>query len=229
MTLDVVAQMAKDKFYQDYAPDDAFFDMDHFKLDVMAFYSTMLADEFRRLKREARMETGFSFLEIDGSFLVHKKAKVERVDGHLQVTLPTKPFSFAFDSMSTGVQGVDLVGTNEQMIRIAYAERHIVSRSATNNKIYYFVRSDKTNTNLIFLGTRDISGHEVEVGYIPSISLENGACEGEIGDDMVMPVITQVLNLAFGAKNGQIIDKSNDSNPNTIAQGEVNPNSLKTK
>lgn len=220
MKLADLSQLALDMYYQDYAPDDAYLDMDHFKMVAASTYANLLAVELRNMKMINKQETGFSYVEITPNLLVYETTKVNKEGTQYLAKLTQDVFSFDYDRLSLGVQMIDMVG--EEVLRISMSERNALKRTAFTNKIFAWVR----NANEIaFISQKDINGKSVTIGFVPKVDFAND--ESEIAADLAIPLITQVLNLMFGAKNGNVIDKRNDSNPNIFPTGEVNKESLK--
>jgi hypothetical protein len=223
-TLKKVAQIAEDLFHQSYATADTIWNEVRFKFLCVSAYNTLLVADFDRAKKEATKETGFSVVDLPGDFLVYKTVKIVKEAEGIIAKIP-HVFSFDYDLGASGVQGVDIIGLGTEVVREQYRNRHSLDRLPYNGKTYCYVKTDKGQTILVFKTNQEIVGKEVEVGYFPQLSEDDDDCE--VASDFVMPLVTQVLNLMFGAKNGQIIDMTANQNPNVTAATEIDSSSLK--
>ncbi len=77
--LQEIASRARDLFNQDYADRNEFFDLDDFKFHCAAKYSSLLNSLFQISRKENKIETGYSNVEINAQWLITQKVKPEDV------------------------------------------------------------------------------------------------------------------------------------------------------
>lgn len=221
--LRMVGQMAADLYYQNYKSDDQFFDLEHFNFLLAAEYVKLIKAEATQNKRQNKIDTGFSYIEISPYWLKTEKVSVTEVDGKKISTLTEPVFQFDYDAMGSGIQEVYTVNNNTHTVntpcgevqRVSRNDRWIACAMPPNAKLFYFVSGNKT---IEFVNVH-CNLKEVEVTYVPGVE-----CIGddfEIHQDKVHDIIRSVLNTMFGAKNGNIVDMSDDSNPNTTPATEL--------
>ena len=223
VTLKQVGDMAQDLYYQDYKADEQFFDLPHFKFLLATKYAEILNAEVKINKAENKVLTGFSFLEVSPDWLIWETVKVKRiVGGKPQAELPTSIFSFDYDVVGSGVQFVNMGDSAcGELVRISMNDVYALCRMPVTSQIFWWV---KGSNKILFENVGACNIDEVEVGYIPAVDCNND--ESVMSEDKVHAMITEVLNLMFGSKNGNIVDKTNDSNPNTSPATEINTSSI---
>lgn len=213
LTLRQVGQMASDLFYQNYKADDQFFDLEHFKFLLAAEYVKQVQAESTANKRENKQFSGFSYIEVSTYWLKTERVKVTTEDGVKTAVLTQQPFQFNFDSVGSGVQYVETVAEGKtipcaEVIRIAYNDKWMACAMPPNQTTFYYVKGDK-----IHILNSHCNLQEIEVSYVPApLCYED---DDFIHQDKAHDIIRTVLNTMFGAKNGNIVDMSDNSNPNS--------------
>lgn len=219
--------MAMGLFFQDLRPSDAFFDRDHFKFLCVATYNKLINDEFDQAKLRNKMMEGFSYVEVSPDWLLKEVIKVETDDKKkVKYAIPkSKIFSFGFDNMSSGIQMVAPIGECPcgDLIRISYKDKWQYCRAPITSDTYFYQAIDRVE----FLGLTSCIPDEVEMWYISQPASDDD--NSEIADKQVMPIITTVLNVMFGAKNGEVIDMTNDANSNAQPATEANADQVINK
>lgn len=220
MTLKQVGDMGSALYYQNYKADDQFFDLPHFKFLFVAQYVKQVSQESRQNKREERALNGYSIIEISSDWLtIEKLAVQEDKDRKIHFVTPSKRlFPFDYDVMGSAVQYVVPFGQEcGDIKRISRNDKWMYCRMPFTTTPLYYVEKDQ----VVFLNLK-CNLKEVEVQYVPLPDCNDDT--SEIREDKIMEMIATVLNLMFGAKNGNIVDMSNNSNPNTVMQTEIDPN-----
>lgn len=221
VTLKQVADMAEGMFYQDLRAQDAFFEGAHFKWLCAQTYSTLLNKEFTERKLRNKMTEGFSFVEISPSWLVEEDSDVEKGNDGIAYFDTTNPiFSFDFDAMSSGLQMLRAVGKCcGDLIRISFKDKWQYCRAPLTKDSYFY-----QGVNRVELIGRACLPEKVSVWYVPALDIENN--DSVMAEGMAIPVITTVLNLMFAAKNGEVVDMSNNANSNAQPATETDPSSI---
>lgn len=219
-SLKIAASRAMDQFYQDYAPRDAFFNKDAFKYHFATVYSDLFNQLFQQVRRENKLQDGFSNVEMTAAWLVRETLQPEiEEDGCTIYAKPTSCiFGFGFDSFSYSLDRIKAVGKcagNKPctIVKLSADEAQFLDISQPTSLVYAWLAAN----NKINL-TAKIA---VDVSYVPAVDPSNENCV--ISDNIVNMVITRTLDMFFKSRSGTMVDETNDSNKNTIPQLQANP------
>jgi hypothetical protein len=217
------AQVAMDLYYRDYKSDDAFLDVEHFERLCTAAYNHLVYEEYRENKILNTRLMGFSAVSLSQDWLRRETFKVQEdaERKEMYVELPGKPFSFPFDTMASGIQHVRPLGSPcTDFIRVSPEDEfHMCAVMPRTRKVFWFGLGDR----IVIKNYAHCKLKEVEVAYVPKLTDDP---ESQISDAKEMAVITTALNLALAARNGNVIDTTNNSNPNTLPQTETDLSAL---
>lgn len=220
MKLILVAQNIMDLYFQDYAPRDAYYDLDDFMSMASIVYAKLLNDEFQLKKQEMKLVEGFSYVDISPEWLITKDFAITREGNAFVVNMDEKVFAFDFDALTSGVQRIEVIeGKPGRTVKISFKDSEFMDRLPMTTLYFYYV----LGANKIFFKNR--YPKKVKVYYIPAVTADDS--EAEIPDSKVLEVITTTLQLYFGSKNGEVIDTSNDSNKNKAPATELNPDKIR--
>lgn len=219
-TLREAAQRAEDLYYQDYAPRDKFIDTDDFAYQIAINYSAMLNALYQKVRSDNKREEGWGNVENSSAWLLEKVIEIDYSEEQKKfyAKTPTNIFSFDFDGTGNSLQGV--CGTEENTNRfrkISLNERRFYHILPTTNKVYYYLNN---GNEIVFKGSVK-KGMKITVQYIPQVVGSDDNCL--LSDNIIADVITKTLTLMFGAKNGNVIQESNDGNKNAVLQQQVDP------
>lgn len=222
MRLAHLAQLIADLYFQDYPSDEEFFDIEDFKSQVSSAYAKLLNDDYQTQKLINRQDEGFSIVSLSPDILRRETITLEK-EGDVYVAKLKKPFFvFPFDSMATAIQSVSVPDHRcNEFIKVSIDDRWKICQIKQGSKNYYSCDIDK----IVFerLACKDVK--EVSVLYAPAFdSTDNDFI---IPDTRSFVIQTMVLQVMFAAKQGRVIDMSNDSNNNAIVQTETDQNLLK--
>lgn len=221
MKLGVLGQNIMDAYYQDYKPDEGFFDLSYFMSMASTAYGKLLNDAYEAAKLLNRATLGFSFVELSSDLLVMEKLAVkENTELKQHYSDLSKPiYTFPFDSMATAVNRVMPFGTDcGEFIKISLDDSWKLCQLPANNKSFYSVFNDKIIYNKFACPELKF----VNVMYAPAISSDDA--DAQITDSLAFNIQTLVLQQMIGAREGTIVDKTNDSNPNKVIQTEIDKN-----
>ena len=210
--------MAQDLFYQDYAPRNSFFTMQKWMFEIAAMYSTMLDAEFQQKRTEGKQESGFANIEISSAWLVEEPLKTVYIKAKEKVCLYTSQpvYSFRWDNTGNALQGIWPVKGINNFRKISLNEVRFKQILPVTGFVYYYLNNGK---EIEFInGEPDTP---VFAKYVPVVMGNDEDCL--LADGIVMPVIKSVLDLHFGAKNGNVIQKADDGNSNAVIQQQVSP------
>ncbi len=210
-----------DLFYQDYAPRDKFFDVDDFRFHAATYYSSTLNNLYQVIRRENKAETGFSNVELPSQWLIVEDLDLQ-IDEELgrAYFIPTYGvFAFDYDAYANGINGVtpiskECAGQKYEMIKIPNNQIWELQYMPQTNKVFYYLSPD----NRVYC-TKNVK--KVKVWYIPTVVGNDDNCV--LSDNIAADVIKNVLIIMVGARDGTIIQQSDDGNKNLDKATQVNP------
>lgn len=216
-SLKQAAARAMDLYYQDYAPRDAFFDVPDFKFHFSVIYNEMFDADFQMFRKMNRQETGFGNVEITSQWLVKEPLKIqaEKIEPIFSATPSSCIFGFGYDAFAYSLDSVKPASPcGCKLQKLSRDEVPYIDISTPTSLCYYWLDA---NNKISFLN--DVK--EVFVSYIPSVDAANDNCV--ISDLIVAKVIKATLDIMFKSKNGNVVDDTNDGNPNGTLQNQQNP------
>ena len=217
MNIQVLAQDIMDLYYQDYKAAEDFFDLDHFVRQVKYSYDRLLKEEYERRRQELRQEgiVRELIVTLDQSWLSAKEFDIK--GDTTELDLEEKVFSFPFDTNSIGVQDV---------VALDYA---CILARATESELWMLKYAPKTDTTFWYvkeagkIGIKKACGKgRIKVLYVPSISDKM-----DISDALASAIQKDVLLTMMQARQGTVINETNDGNQNKSAQTELNQDQVK--
>lgn len=213
-TLAVTSQICMDLFYQEFRPANAFLRLKHFKMMVIAAdakLKKMEYDNLVNLNIRLRRINATVVLNSDNYISVDVEIKNEKA------VLPSPIMSFNGAGQMLSVSQVVLEGDCTNIMPITQDERHQVS--GIKNVVFWLPSCD----GIEFLHLKgNCNAKKAKVTYVPILSDKSVIQEARKWDIMAM-----VTGFVKSAKDGVIIDMSNDGNPNVASQTEINKYLLK--
>lgn len=209
-----VAQMAMDAFYQEFRPDNAFLRLEHFLYLCIAADSKLKQDEYAaqvNIRLRTRQMGAAISMSADNYITVEAELKKERVK------LPFPIMTFAGDNDNLGVASVTPVGKCKNIMRLNIDEEWM----ACDTPSVPFWIPDCDGVRFLNL-KNNCSVEKVKVRYIPQLNNK-----GNIQEARKWAVLNLVTVFIKSAKDGAIIDTSNDGNSNVAQQTEINKYILK--
>lgn len=215
-----IASRARDLYNQDYPDRVEFFDMEDFKFHIAAKYSEQLNILYQVARKEGKMETGYSAVEIPSQWLISQKVAVDDVkfDTEKQVwySITNQPvFSFDYDAFGNGLNDVLVVGGMCKVKKISNQEVKFYDILPTTPDVYFYIES---STRIEYLKKPPTP---LIQKYIPAVIGSNDQCV--MSDNIVPGLIMSTLQLMFGAKNGNVVPEANDGNSNEDKEQQINP------
>lgn len=210
------AQNTMDLYYQQYKSDEDFFEEYHFKyLNAVAF-SQILQEEYEKSYKLSLAEKGVGEAQLNPEWFIPEERDVVGSDmGDKELTLTDCPFTFRFDKQSSGIQGVyPLSGKCGDFIRMSIDDQWKLKNAPESDIVFWFPLSNKIVFKNVKCGLK-----KVKVVYIPSLKSLADSCV--IPDSMQMEVIQRTLQLMFVARQGAVVDMSNNQNPNKAMESEI--------
>lgn len=215
-----IAQRIEDLYFQNYAPDDRFLEIDDFKFHFATLYSTTLETQFQEMRKMGKAETGFANVEIPAGWLIEKELdiKFDENKNRFYSALSLPVFTFRWDGAASALQGIHSIGKKHIIYRkISLHERRFRQViPVITDRVFFYVN------NPMEIVYWDADPKEKVIGqYVPAIvGLDNDCL---IADSIANEIIA-TLDMMFIAKNGNFIQKVDNQNQNIIPEQQTDPN-----
>lgn len=224
--LEDTATATMDLYYQNFKADEDFFTLEHFKYLNGVSYNGFLQDYYEKNYQKNLAEQGRGEVEFDGGWLVPVELSLERQDnGELAATFQQKPFSFLYDNQNRSVQLIEPVGSCVvKLARISSLEIWKLRSLPATSYSFWYVLGEKLRLAKVPCGLE-----KIRVWYIPALSDTDD--KSIIPDGLSKRIIEDTLNLMFAARQGVVVDMTNNQNPNKVMETEIGNlfRNLKTK
>lgn len=214
-----LAQNIEDLYYQQYKTDDDFFELYHFKYLASITYSALLQQEFEKSYAKNLQEHGEGSADLNPEWFIHEELKIKRAQeiAPYEAQLSCRSaFSFRYDKQNSGIKDIlPLNGRCGDFIRMSMDEKWKFDLLPTSSEIYWFPLGPK-----IYFSNIHCGASRATIIYIPAIDgMDDNV---QIADGMQKTIIEETLNLMFTARNGKVIDTTNDGNANATLETEIN-------
>lgn len=219
-TLDVVAQQIMDLYYQEYKSTEDFFELMHFQYMASIVYSDLLQKEYEKSYKLNLAETGIGEASLNPAWFITEHLTIIRTDDGVADfvgELKCPVFQFTFDKSNCGIK--DLMGLNgkcKDFIRMNSDERYKIALLPPSPEVYWFPLGEKK----IYFANVYCGVSKALVLYIPEANYLNDSAI--IPSGIEAQLVRAVLDIMFAARNGKVIDVTEDSNPNSALQTEIN-------
>lgn len=220
-TLIEAATRAMDLYYQNYAPNDKFLDIDDFKYQIATTYCTILNGLYQSQHKMNKQSEGFANIEIPAAWLVTDDKLIVKYDSENDryfTTLSYPVFSFDFDNAANGLMGLHKRGKGAHCVyrKISLNERRFREIIPPAGVVFFYLN---TPTEIVFWGAKE--GALPEGQYVPRVTEQENDCM--LSDNIISTLIPVVLDVMFRSKNGNFIQKIDDQNPNVNPAQQDNP------
>jgi hypothetical protein len=214
-----VATRVMDLYFQDFPDRKAFFTLKDFLYHAAAKYSTILNAAFQAARKENKIETGFSNVEINAQWLITQlveELEYDKLQQRFFVKTKQNIFSFDFDSWGNGLNGIRPYGNNTcNLKKISNQEIRFADINPTTPDIYYYLEG---KNRIDFLKKPPLP---LSLYYIPEVLGSDENCV--LSDNAMSEVVTETLKTMLIAKQGIIIPEADDGNKNVVLPQQVNP------
>lgn len=195
-------------------------------LQCAMVYAKLLQDEFAQGKLLSRQATGFSTVEISADWLQQIEVLIDKkkCDAcNYEICLPEQIFSFSYDAMSSALVSITPVSCEcPEFVKIGVRDGWQLKGMPNTGKTFFNVIG--RNKIKFEKSSYDLEGAKVLITFVPAI--DHTDAKALIPQTKELPILNTVLQIMLAAKNGNVIDKSNDQNPNATIETELNKNSL---
>ena len=204
--LKIAAQGIMDLYYQDFKPDDSFFDKDDFAIWIGKVYGSVADNVAKEIYAASRSE-GMPMLIFSQDWWAKKTVPVKENVADIS---DLKFTGFTYDSQTSGIQQI---GDGKRFIRTTLTELWQLEGRSKSDIIYWYVDFDKLK-----LDATCESPKEVDVYYIPSPE-DSGF---KLPKSKEFEIATTAWNLMITAKKETpFVDTTNNSNKNITPATEV--------
>ncbi len=225
-TLAIVSSDIKDLYNQEFEQDSTFFRDGHFDRMAAMEYGSLIQQYYNQNYNQNRQETGYGTVDLSQDWLVPEEHELEKDDKGFFVSLNFKPFSFMFDQQTSAIQNIFPLKGNS-----------CGKFARTSVKELYKFDSDIIPTTKINWWYYDMCGQirfvdmkckpeTVQVYYLPSMG-DEPCPDFLIPDGLASQITSNVLRVMLAAKNGNVVDMTNDGNSNRTIQTEISTATLK--
>jgi hypothetical protein len=211
--VDVLASDIMDLYYQTYKEENEdFFDLDFFIRQVVDAHAFLVRQEYKEQYAMLRGEGAHKVWGVTFSeqWLKKHTGKLEKDGKFFSVKLPDPVLSFPYDQSFCGIQ----------LVVPHHCDVHRTSRAQywalkfVDGVIFWWpeVTADSTKVTC-----SDNAPQELDVYYIPVPGEDT-----ELDDGLADPIKDIVWTRMAKARQGEVVDTTNDSNTNTVPQSEIN-------
>lgn len=209
-----VAQLCMDLLYQEFRPDNGFWRLQHFIDFCIAADSKLKQDEFAALvilRLRSRQPGADISMAADNYISVEVELKKDRAK------LPSPIMTFTGDNDNLGVSSVTPIGKCKNFMRINIGEEWM----ACDIPSVVFWKPDCDGIKFINL-KGNCTPEKVTITYIPQLNNKSSIQEAR-----KWAILTMVTGFIKQAKDGVVIDMTNDGNSNATIQTEINKSILR--
>jgi hypothetical protein len=225
--LSIVAQNIMDLYYQQYKADEDFFELSHFEYLAGVAYGKILQDEYEKNYKMNLQIEGYGFVDLSQDWLKIEELKLEKDAYGYFIKLSKKPLSFLYDKQSSAIQNIVPLGGTKcaEFIRMNAEENWKICALPNVRQIFWFLEGDK-----IRFENLQCKPEKLKVLYVPELNDSNDG-DFNIPKSKEADIVDWVLNRMFVARQGNVVDMTNDSNPNKTMGTEINNifSQIKTK
>lgn len=223
--LDVLSSLVMDALNQQYSKDSDFFKIDDFSSYCAVFYFQVLQEEFNKRRREYMQSPNLENEEVtlSDAWYKIKSFTVQKEGEEYSITMPTY-LLLSNDTFNVGIRQLFVNGNKSDccnnFAKIKMSQCNSLQFLPKSDRtVYYYPFSDK----IVFKNAKcKLEGVSLDVMYIPSLSEEADELnETIIPSGVCAEIVTRTYNFLIQAKNGNVVDKTNNQNPNKGIQTEI--------
>lgn len=217
------AQMAMDLYLQNYRTDEDYFTLEHFKYLCGVVFYKLIEAEYKLQRKESFAILGFTEIILSPDLLIEEVVELsfDSELGFYKGKFKHPVISFPYDAIANGIQSVRnaVAGGCKEFIREAYRRKWALCDLPVTSNVYWFFEGEE----IFFKTSPKCQLSKIKVFYASDPSDETfGEAGGLIDKAKEDDIIRGVLDLMFKARNGNIVDMTNDGNPNKKIQTEIN-------
>ncbi len=219
--LSILASLVMDAYYQQYGKESDFFKLKDFMSYCNIFYYQVLQEDYDKSRREM-IQLGF--LEIGDEavmnldWYIDKEVVVKKENNRFYIDLET--VSISKDIGYSGLKDIYSNGSCGKFAKITYHQKDTLKfYPKSDNTIYFYPLGKRVYFENVNCGL-----DKVNVVHIPTLDSEANDGDIIVPNILMAEIVTRCYNFMTASKNGAIIDKTNNQNPNKIIQTEIDEN-----
>jgi hypothetical protein len=222
-----IAQIVMDLYYQNYKSDEEFFKKHHFKYLITVCYNDFIQKYYDQSYTKNLAENGHAEVDLSSDWFVEEVVEVKLENGFYSALLKNRPYAFLHDNQYRSISDIipEECACDLRLSRIKHVERwKLGSLPATSYTFWYLIGGNKIRFEKVKCGLGTI-----RVLVLPAlVTMDDAAI---IPDGLSKNVIDATLNLMFQARQGVVVDLTNNQNPNKTMETEVDTafRNVKTK
>lgn len=218
--IETIADLTMNLYYEDFANNAEFFDLDDFINYTGIAYADLLGQEYITMYNQMRADGDSNAIEFSHDWLKTEVVKRQKdVEGWF-AELSQPVMSFPFDKSDIGLQNIFPLGSNFQfeLIRSSISQTWQDEFLPLTCKVFWALLGQKIYLN----SSLKEPPPELKIVYVPAASLDL-----DIPASRQKMVIQNTIQLMREAAKGYIIKETNNGNLNPIIQGETDRNLIK--
>ena len=218
----ILAGRIQDLYYEDYAGNSQFFDIDDFIFNTGSAYAKLLQDEYDSERQNMSIDREEGLISFSHDWLqtqvLQLNRKGEEGESYL---LKQKPMSFPYDKHDIGIQNVFPVGAKftKELIRDSIDKSWQNDLLPNTKNVYWSLIKDSI---LVRGSVLQSAPPFIRVVYVPEISVDL-----EIPNSRNAVITTMVLSLMRGMEANHLVKETNDQNKNKLPVTENDRNLIK--
>lgn len=209
------AQMLFDKYEQDYATRDSFFELEDFARSIIVKYSLVLEQLYQEARKNNKIDTGYNNVEISPAWCISEDQDVQKDDDseYFYIDLKQPIFAFNYDAFTNMLQSVH--SRSVECRKISTQEIKNLDIIPPMNVSYFWVEGVKR----VRFANKDPK--KVNVKYVPALSIDND--DNFLSQSILGMIQDDVIKGFREARDGVTINEANDGNKNAVLGQQVNP------
>lgn len=218
----ILAGRVMDLYYQDYAGNTEFFDLDDFIFNVGSAYSDLLQKEYDSERMIMRADREEGYVTFSHDWLQTQELQIVRKSEEgAYYKLKQKPMSFPYDKWDIGIQNIFPVGSKftRELIRDSVDKTWQDELLPNTKNVFWRLLKDSI---LVKDSILQSAPPAIRVIYVPEVSIDL-----EIPNSRNGMITSMVLALMRGMETNHLVKETNDQNKNKLPVTENDRNLIK--
>lgn len=217
--IELLAQLSMDLFYRDYSKDSDFFKIEDFIEYCSMFYYQILQEEFDKSVIKNQKLYNNPMPTINDSWFTEREFEIKKEGNKVFIDIPTL-FSFSNDKFISSIKLIEPLGDScSKYIKITKDKAPGLKFLPKSEKsVFYYPLSDKIYFENL---TCSKSVNSIKVHYISTLEESDENKCFSVPNPILSEIVTRCYNIFSTSRNGSVIDKTNDQNPNKLIQTEI--------
>lgn len=218
----ILAGRIQDLYYQDYAGNTQFFDIDDFIFNVGSAYADLLQKEYDSERMLMRADKQEGYVTFSHDWLQTQECQLVRKNEEgIYYKMKQKPMSFPFDKWDIGIQNIFPVGAkfSKELIRDSIDKSWMDDLLPNTKNVFWRLLKDNI---LVSDSVLQSAPPAIRVVYVPEVSVDL-----EIPNSRNAMITASVLTLMRKLEENYLVKETNDQNKNKLPVTETDRNLIK--